>query len=514
MTLTKNERKKIEALRSSVPYFARNCLSIKTKDARITPLVFNQSQEYFHNICEEELRKTGRVRIVVVKGRQSGISTYVAARYYHKASTREALNTFILSHESKTTAKLFQMVKLYNERNPLAPVTGRSNANELLFSDLSSQYYVGTAGSGEVGRGGTVHLFHGSEVAFWNNTDDIETGLMESIPEMDGTEVILESTAKGLGNFFHRMAMGAMKGENGYRLVFIPWHWMDEYEADADGFEPTDEELEFAELYLSDYDDSKISRKLAWRRGKISRYGAEWKFKQEYPSNVTEAFQTNTDSLIKAQYIVAARGRTYSPENHSPLIIGVDPARSGDRTAIVFRQGRELTRIIKYDEMDEMRLANILAGFIDKYQPLLVAIDCTNSWGTHDRLRELGYSCVRGVHFGSSATESTTYANIRAEMWCKMRDWMQEDDVVIPDDDELHADLACVPDYDETDGKIRLEKKENIKKEVGFSPDIGDAAALTFAFKVSGQGRKIVNASTGLKSVKKFTKAGRKGLRR
>ncbi len=505
MNLTENEQRKLHKLKFNLPFFASNCLKITTKDARIVPFVLNRSQEYFHAICEEEVQKRGRLRVLVVKGRQSGISTYVAARFYHKTSMRRAIKTFILSHESQTTAKLFHIVKLYNEKNPFAPQVKRSNSNELLFEELNSQYYVGTAGSGDVGRGGTVQLFHGSEVAMWKNTDDIETGLMESIPEMDGTEIILESTAKGLGNFFHRMVVDALKGKTRYRVAFLPWFWMDEYEEKTDDFEPDENDIEYALTYLKEYPVERQHRKLAWRRMKIAQYGGEWKFKQEYPSNVTEAFQTSSNALINSERIMKARTRESFVSNQAPLIIGVDPARSGDRTVIVFRRGREIERIIKYDDMDEMRLANILAGFIDKYEPITVNIDCTNSWGTHDRLKEKGYRNVRGIHFGQKATEDKLYANIRAEMWCLLRDWFDED-VKIPDDDELHTDLTSVPEYEETDGKIRLVKKEKIKQELGFSPDIGDAAALTFGVKISQSFKNIENKSPGLSTLKKFNK--------
>lgn len=515
--MNKQELATLKKIKFNLPFFARNFLKIKTKDARIVPFVLNQSQEYFHNKCEEQLRKKGRVRIVVVKGRQSGISTYVAARFYHKTSMNYALNTFILSHESKTTQKLFQMVKLYQDNNKIAPPSKRSNANELVFEGLNSQYYVGTAGSGEVGRGGTVQLFHGSEVAMWSNTDDIETGLLESIPDMDGTESILESTAKGLGNYFYRMAMGALKGVNGYELVFIPWFWMDEYEESPDGdFVLSDDEIEYSKVYLSNYDEETQRRKLQWRRNKINRFGSDWKFKQEYPSNVTEAFQTSSDSLIKAHYVVSARQRSRLVGNNAPLVFGVDPARNKDRAAIVMRRGREIEQIITYEETgDDMWFADKVASLIDKYEPIAVNIDCTNSWAIHDYLKRKGYVNTNGFHFGESATDSVTYANKRAEMWCNLRDWMQLPDVVVPDSDELHADLTSVPDYDETDGKIRLAKKEDIKKEMGFSPDIGDACALTFATRIrDGAALNVRNKNAGLKTKARFQKAGKVGLGR
>lgn len=516
MNLTKQEIDKLKQLKNSLPYFAKTCLKIKTKDARIVKFEFNKSQEYFHNKCEEQLRRTGKVRIVVLKGRQSGISTYVAARFYHKTSTRKAINTFILSHESSTTDKLFSMVKMYNENNPIAPEAKKSNAKELAFSELSSQYYIGTAGSGDVGRGGTVHLFHGSEVGFWKNTDDIETGLLESIPEMAGTEVILESTANGIGNYFHRMAVEAMKGQNGYELVFIPWHWMEEYEEEPeDGFVKTDEEVEFCNLYLAEYNQEQQNRKLKWRRTKIARYGTLWKFQQEYPSNSAEAFQVNTDSLIKSEYIVMARNREKPYQNDAPLILGVDPARNNDRAAIVFRRGRVIERIETYtNTQDDIWFADKIASFINSDNPIVVNIDCTNSWAIHDYLKRKGFTNVYGYHFGNKANKENLYANKRAEIWCELRDWLKQDDVCIPDSDDLHADLSCVPEYDETDGKIRLAKKEDIKKVYGFSPDIGDAAALTFATIIkAGEPRVIKSQGSTLKTVKKFEKTN-KSLRR
>lgn len=509
MTLSEKDTVKLRALKDNLPYFSKNILKIKTKDAKIVPFEFNQSQVYFHNQLEKQRRETGKVRMLVVKGRQSGISTYVAGRYYQRTSTNKALGTFILSHESGTTDKLFKMVKLFNERSPIAPAVKRSNARELDFENLNSVYYVGTAGSGEVGRGGTIQLFHGSEVAMWKNTDDIQTGLMESIPNLPGTEIILESTAKGMGNYFHRMVMDALAKKNEYRVAFLPWFWMDEYEESTEGFAPTKEEKEYADLYLHEYSEERQLRKLAWRRVKIANFGSDWKFKQEYPSTITEAFQTSGDTLIKPERVVKARNAQKIVGNMSPLVIGVDPARTGDRTAFCFRRGREIEKIVHYKSKgDDMDTVARIARYIEEHKPASVNIDCTNSYAIYDRLKELGHKEARAVHFSSKASEDRLYRNKRTEMWCKLRDWF-DDEVCMPDDDEIHADFLAVPDYKETsDGLISLVSKDKIKEEFGMSPDLGDAAALTFAFPVSSQLTRanIKNANTGLKTTQRFKK--------
>ena len=507
-TLTKSEKTKLRAIKNSLPYFARNFLKIKTKAAKIVPLEFNQAQSYFHQRCERMLRRTGKVRIIAVKGRQTGLSTYVAARFYHKTTMHRAMSTFILSHEAGTTDKLFKMVKLYQERNVLSPAVRRSNSKELDFEAINSNYYVGTAGSADVGRGGTVQLFHGSEVAMWKNTDDIQTGLMESIPDLPDTEIILESTAKGMGNFFHKLTMAALAGKNEYEVVFIPWFWMDEYEADPSRYELEEDDLEYTELYLQDYDEKKRLRKLAWRRNKINGFGSAWKFKQEYPATVQEAFQTSGDSLIKNKSIIKARQLKIVGDNPAPLILGIDPARTGDRIAIAFRRGRILERIIKIPHTgDDMILVGKIAKFIDDYGPVAANIDCTDSYAIYDRLKELGYGgIVHAIHFGSRAIEDRLYLNKRVEMWCNLRDWIHGEDVSIPDDDEIHIDFSCVPDYKETsDQKIRLISKQKIKELFGLSPDLGDAAALTFAVRVHKLMAKPKKApGGGLKTTKRM----------
>ena len=105
----------------------------------------------------------------------------------------------------------------------------------------------------------------------------------------------------------------------------------------------------------------------------------------------------------------------------------------------------------------------------------------------------MGYKEVNPVSFGERAIESERFVNKRAEMWVMLRDWFKET-VSVPDNDDVHADVTCVPDYlERSDGRIKLESKEKIKQDYGRSPDIGDALALTFAYPVNAQKRKKVS---------------------
>lgn len=483
--LSAEQRAKVRLLSRNFPYYAKNVLKIKDKSGTLVPLELNQAQRYLHNKLEKQLNDTGKVRALIPKARQMGSSTYIGGRFFHKTTLSDrGKSAFILSHEGETTKKLFDMVKRYYDYAPppMLPKIKQSNVKELIFQEYNSQYYVGTAGNADIGRGGTVQFFHGSEVAFWKNTDGIMTGVLQSVPDLPGTEIILESTGNGLGNMFHEICVDAARGENGYQVIFIPWFWMDEYELDVARYQPDSDEIELIQLYLNDLPEEKQMRKLAWRARKIKEFKSEWKFRQEYPATFLECFQVSGDSLIRSAHIVAAR-QCKVTDKQSPLIMGVDPARSGDRTAIVFRRGREIPHFYTFHDMDEMRLVGIVANLIDQHDVKMCNMDVAQGWGTIDRLHERGYKMVNGVHFGERAIEDDIYRNKRAEMWCSMAQWMEKEDVNIPDSDDFHADLIAVPDIKYTsDGTKKLESKEKIKQEFGKSPDIGDAAALTFAF--------------------------------
>lgn len=477
-------------MQNELQFFSRHALKIKDKEGSLVQFVFNQAQLYLHNRLEDQIKRIGRVRVLILKGRQQGCSTYVGARYYHKTTRFKGKATFILSHQANTTDKLFGMTERFYEHTPepLRPDTKVANRRELSFASLDSSYCIGTAGNEDVGRGGTVQYFHGSEVAFWKNTDGIVKGVLQSVPDLPGTEIILESTANGMGNLFHQKCMDAMEEDSEYELVFIPWFWQDEYRKDLPySFLPTQEEAELQELFKLD------DKQIYWRRMKIKELGSLGSFKQEYPMTVEEAFQTSGNRLINSEKIVEAR-KSIVRDIYAPKILGVDPGRNKDRSVLVDRQGRHIRWFKEYKKEEtagknsqwEMRLAGIIANLIDREGYDKVFIDSTKGWGIVDRLHELGYEKeVVGIVFGEKAIEENVYLNIRAEMWCSLRDWFHNGNVNCPDDEKLHLDVTCMPDEKHTSsGLIKMEAKDKIIEIYKKSPDIGDAAALTFALPV------------------------------
>jgi hypothetical protein len=178
------------------------CLKIRPKAGSLTPLALNATQRFLHERLEAQLEKRRKVRALVLKGRQTGVSTYVGARFYHKVTNRQGCRARILTHLQDATDNLFGIVQRFHDHcdEEVKPHTAAANAKELYFDLLDSGYFVATAGSREVGRSDTIQLFHGSEVAFWPNAESHIEGIGQAIADVPRTESILESTANGIGN--------------------------------------------------------------------------------------------------------------------------------------------------------------------------------------------------------------------------------------------------------------------------------------------------------------------------
>lgn len=495
----------IERLHDDFPLFATRALKVRAKDGGIHALKLNRAQGYIHKRLEEQLQRTGRVRAIVVKGRQMGSSTYIEARFYHRLwRTHKTLRAFILTHEQAATDNLFGMASRFHEFHPaelLKPPTKTANAKELRFSHNDCGYQVSTAGTKETGRSATFQLFHGSEVAFWPNAEDHTTGAFQAVGDAPGTEIILESTANGVGNYFYRTAQAAIRGESEYEAIFVPWFWSDDYVRECPNeWEASKEWLEYGkvhglewpQLYWAFVKNRELANSISAPHDQPC-----WKFQQEYPATFDEAFQSSGNSFIPATSVLTARKPREAIIGSGPIILGVDPARSGDKVGIIDRCGRRMGQRIS-ERMDPggsvTYVAAQVAAIINRIKPDMVNIDVgSNGAGVYDILMDDGYGyCLNAVNFGSNPltkgpTGDDVYFNRRAEMYDLMRQWFDgESPVQIPDDDALQGDLVSAQwgpgatRYN-TSNELIIEEKAAIKLRLGASPDLGDAAALTFA---------------------------------
>lgn len=313
-------------LATNFPVYAECCLRIRTKRGTVQPFVMNRSQEYVHGLAEKQMQRLGRVRAIILKGRQMGSSTYVEGRLFHRTTFRTGVRTFILTHEAEATKNLFEMAERFYENLPqfIKPQLGAASAKELEFPGLDSGYRVGTAGNKAVGRSQTIQCFHGSEVAFWPNAEEHALGILQTIGDENGTEIWLESTANGRGNFFHGEWKKAEAGQTDFIPIFIPWFWDEGYIAEWDD----NWTLTEAERYYFKNIGIDLPH-LAWRRKKIAEMETsgrrgEDSFKQEYPATAEEAFDTAQGKAYEKLNRQVHQVRNFIPPIHFTKFMVID----------------------------------------------------------------------------------------------------------------------------------------------------------------------------------------------
>lgn len=474
-------------LNTDLEFFAAELLRIRPKAGALAPFLFNPAQRELHRIIEEQKARTGRVRVIVLKARQLGISTYIAARFYKQTTSNPGLRTIIIGHEKPASKNLFQLVKRFHEHMPedMRPSVGASNAEELIFDKIDSGYLVSVATEEGSGRSATAQNLHASEAAFWKDLQVQFAALMQTIPDMDGTEIILETTGNSY-NDFYKLWRRAESGESEFIAVFLPWSLDPAYRAKVpDDFKMTSEEAQLAELHGLD------AAQLCWRRNKIANMASPELFCQEYPLTADEAFiAADFDSYIPADLVLKARKAKEEPTGH--LIVGVDPAGKGaDSTAIAWRRGAAIFKIERRRGLDTMEVAGLVAKIIREDKPDKVNIDVGGlGAGVYDRLIEQGYgSVVNAVNFGSKPLEPPPLdetgkpaggpANRRAELYVNLKKALQSR-LSLPDSTSLQGDLTSIGYKFTSDGRLLLESKDDMRRRGIPSPDEGDAVALCF----------------------------------
>lgn len=294
-------------------------IKIRDKSGKIINLQFNEPQQRLYDIIKEQKLKNKPVRIVILKARQLGFSTIAESILFKETTTKFNVNTGIITHQDEATKNLFNMSKLMYECLPpeMKPSKKASNAQELIFDNdkgtgLKSKIRCMTAGSQGVGRSYTYDNLHVSELAFWpGNKKATMTGLLQAVPNLPSTIIIIESTANGF-EYFKEIWDGAVAGENDFIPLFVGWNELKDYQMPYTGFELTSEEIQLQKDY------NLSLEQLTWRRWCIRNNCSNdiEQFKQEYPITPEEAFISTGTCYFNKEIIM---GRINKIKNIKPL---------------------------------------------------------------------------------------------------------------------------------------------------------------------------------------------------
>jgi hypothetical protein len=196
--------------------------------------------------------------------------------------------------------------------------------------------------------------------------------------------------------------------------------------------------------------------------------------------------RSDDDTLIGVELVDSAFHRDVSPTSEAAIVWGLDVARFGtDATALCKRQGNTVSEIRKWRNLDLMQTTGAVVAEYEAMRledrPIEILVDSIGlGAGVVDRLRELNLP-ARGINVSESPAMGTIYTNLRAELWGKMKAWLEKRDCKLPKDESLLAELVAPRYAFNSNGKMKLESKDEMRKRGLGSPDMADALALTFA---------------------------------
>lgn len=316
---------KVREIAEDFNQFCKLNLKIKTKDGRLIPLVPNTVQKIVIEKVIEKLKAGEPIRFIILKARQQGVSTIVEALIYWWTATHQHQQSKIIGHNTDTSEYLYGMFRTFydNSLPTFQPTTRWVTRNDLTFDDennptygLKSQIDTATAENTGTGRGQTVQWLHASEVALWPKGQEIVAGLMQAVPLLPNTAIFLESTANGIGDYFHTTWQAAKRGESLFEPLFFPWNIHDEYFITPPKFfKLTAEEKKLKKQH------SLTLGQIYWRRKKMLEFtGDEKRFYQEYPLEDSEAFLASGSPRFNTQKLAEMEAKCYEPQTYELLV--------------------------------------------------------------------------------------------------------------------------------------------------------------------------------------------------
>lgn len=311
-------------LRTDFPFFCEKLLRIKTKDGEVVPFKLNRSQLRLWKEIKKRKAANIPVRIMVLKARQMGVSTFVQAYMFWEALTSPGHNCLVIAHQEDAAKELFTKIELMYRLLPegyyaaLEKIKDTSRQGKKLAwgGELNTLIYVDTANNKKIGRSQTFQHVHVSELAFYEHPDEIMFGLGQSVPRKAGTTIIWESTANGVGNYFHRGWRRAIDGDSTYSALFFPW------------FDDPDYQVPVPEDFQLEPGEARIKRKykltneqVLWRRQVIDDEcdGDVDKFRQEYPAEPEEAFLVTGNTYFNRRSLELLEKNIKEPERQGML---------------------------------------------------------------------------------------------------------------------------------------------------------------------------------------------------
>lgn len=308
-------------------YWAYRCVIISDKiTGRDIPFRLNRPQRRLLKTLEQQRIANRPIRLIMLKARQWGGSTFIQVYFaWIQLIHCRNWNSLICSHVKDSSAiirgmytKILQHypAEFWDEDTPPEFRPFERMTNIRIIPGRGCKITICSSENQDAVRGSDCKMAHLSEVAFWkdskmHNPVDVIRSVVSGIPSMPMTLVVMESTANGVGNFFHREWLRAEDGVSDKIPFFVPWHEIDIYSQEVEDVKTLWESLDDYEREL--WDDGCTLEAINWYHTKRQEFPDLVSMTAEFPSTPLEAFATTDRSVFSLKDVDRLRKNTSHP---------------------------------------------------------------------------------------------------------------------------------------------------------------------------------------------------------
>ncbi len=277
----------------------------ENENSSLIKFKLNPQQMRFYLQIEDDWKNYRPIRYAILKARQIGFSTLIAAIIFTVTIYSPYRESLIISDKDDHTSRIFQMYQRFYDHLPeqIKPKLDSNKRGTIISTSYEATISVETV-SDDLARGATLKCAHASEYAMWRKQQEAMASLNSAVALSPDTMLFIETTAKGM-NFFRDLFINAYENNNSnLKAWFEPWYKNKDYRNPYYG-----QELYHSGTYgdeiklLDEYQDKGMTKEsLMWRRAQIDAMGLDL-FHQENPTYPEEAFLSTGVSVFNSMMV-------------------------------------------------------------------------------------------------------------------------------------------------------------------------------------------------------------------
>ena len=309
-------------------YWCATCATIRDKlTGRPERFRLNAPQRRVAAEMERQRQAHLPIRLILLKARQWGGSTLVLMYMAWMQMVRhKGWNSLICGQKKQSARSIKGMYSLLIRHYPADMVEdgvpmqfrkyeGCSDVQSLTGRDCL--VLIGSAVNDDDARGFSVCMAHLTEVAYWPDTpmrspEDVMRSVNGTVGRIEDSLIVLESTANGMGQFFHTEWLRASAGKSDKTPIFVPWHEIEIYRSPVRDAAQLWSEMDAYERGL--WDDGLTLEMIQWYHDKRGEAASHVAMMAEFPTTATEAFMCTEHSVFDMAKIERMQQDCLKPE--------------------------------------------------------------------------------------------------------------------------------------------------------------------------------------------------------